>query len=121
MTEEQKSKCETIIHGHAVAAGAGNAVPIPGLGMATDIATMTTMAMALSGVFGSSIPENVAKNIAIASLKRTILKQPIKSIGKELAKFIPFGGSIIASAVSVGMLEAAGWAMAEQLAREAKQ
>ena len=33
MTEEQRNKCHMIIHGHAVAAGAGNAVPVPGLAL----------------------------------------------------------------------------------------
>ena len=121
MTEEQKSKCHTIIHGHAVAAGAGNAVPVPGLGAAVDIATMTTMAMALSAVFGSSITENVAKNLAIATLKRTVLRQPIKSIAKEFAKVIPFVGQAFSATVSIGMLEAAGWNMAEELDREARR
>ena len=61
MTPEQRDRCSTIIHTHAAAAAAGNAIPVPGLGFAADTITMTTMAMALSGVFGSSIPENVAK------------------------------------------------------------
>ena len=121
MTEEQKSKCHAIIHSHAVAAGAGNAVPVPGLGVAADIATMTTMAMALSSVFGSSIPENVAKNLAIVALKREVLKQPLKSIAKELGKLIPIAGSAFAVAVSAGMLEAAGWNMAEELDRESRR
>ena len=121
MTEEQRNKCHMIIHGHAVAAGAGNAVPVPGLGVAADVATMASMAMALSAVFGSSIPENVARNLAISALKRTVLKQPIKTIGKEVGKLIPFVGSYFAATVSVGMLEAAGWSMAEQLDREASR
>ena len=121
MTEEQRNKCHMIIHGHAVAAGAGNAVPVPGLGVAAAVATMASMALALSAVFGSSIPENVARNLAISALKRTVLKQPIKTIGKEVGKLIPFVGSYFAATVSVGMLEAAGWSMAEQLDREASR
>ena len=119
MTEEQKSKCQIIIHSHAVAAAGGNAIPVPVLGVATDIITMTTMAMALSAVFGSDIEKNVAQNLAIAALKKKLLEQPIKSIAKELGKLIPFAGSAVAASVSAGMLEAAGWTMAEQLAKEA--
>lgn len=115
MTEEQRKKCHTIIHSHAVAAAAGNAIPVPGLGVAADITTMTTMAMALSAVFGSDITRNVAKNIAIEGMKRTILKQPLKTITKEVAKFIPIFGQIAASSISVTMLETAGWAMANEL------
>lgn len=115
MTEEQRKKCHTIIHSHAVAAAAGNAIPVPGLGVAADITTMTTMAMSLSAVFGSSIPENVAKNMAIATIKSTLLKQPLKTIAKEVSKFIPGLGQIVAPSISVAMLESAGWAMANEL------
>lgn len=115
MTDEENTKCHAIIHAHAVAAAAGNAVPVPGLGIAVDTVTMTTMCMALSTVFGGSIPENVAKGMAISAIKSTMLKQPLKTLGKELGKLIPFLGSIVAPAVSVGMLEAAGWVLAEEL------
>lgn len=92
MTSEQEAKCHAIIHTHAAVAAGGNIVPVPGLGIAADIVTMTTMAMALSAVFGDSIPENVAKNIAVAAIKRTVLKQPLKTAAKELSKFIPILG-----------------------------
>lgn len=115
MTDEENTKCHAIIHSHAVAAAAGNAVPVPGLGVAVDIATMTTMCMALSTVFGSSIPENVAKGMAVTAIKSTMLKQPIKTIAKELSKFVPFLGSVVASSVSLAMLEAAGWVLAKEL------
>ncbi|MBQ7704870.1 MAG: hypothetical protein IJT73_05530 [Selenomonadaceae bacterium] len=116
MTDEEKSKCKKIIHSHAVAAAAGNLVPIPGLGVAVDTVTMTTMAMALSAVFGSSITENVAQAMAINAIKQTALKQPIKSIAKEVSKFIPILGQTVAPSISVIMLESAGWALANQMA-----
>lgn len=47
MTAEQEKQCHAIIHTHVVAAGAGNAIPVPGLGGATDVGTMVTMAKAL--------------------------------------------------------------------------
>ena len=115
MTDEENAKCHAIIHAHAVAAAGGNAVPVPGLGVAVDVVTMTTMCMALSAVFNSSIPENVAKGMAISAIKSTMLKQPIKTVAKELSKFIPILGSIVAPAVSVTMLEAAGWILANEL------
>ena len=120
MTEEEKSKCHKIIHTHAAMAAAGNAVPIPGAGFAVDTITMTTMAMALSAVFGSSIPENVAKNMAVNAIKQTALKSPIKTAAKELSKFIPGLGQIVAPSVSVVMLEAAGWCLAEELSNKRK-
>lgn len=121
MTDEQEMQCHGIIHSHAVAAAAGNAVPVPGLGVATDIVTMTTMAMALSAVFGGDIPENVAKNVAIAALKRTLLKQPLKTLAKEASKLIPGLGQVVAPAMSVAMHESAGWVMAKDLERRAQQ
>lgn len=120
MTEEEKSKCEKIIHFHAAAAGAGNLIPIPGTGIAADTITMTTMAMTLASVFGGSITEAVAKNMAINAIKATMLKQPIKTLTKELSKFIPFLGQVVAPTISIAMLEAAGWALAEELAQKSK-
>ena len=61
MTAEQEKQCHAIIHTHAVDAGAGNAIPVPGVGVATDVGNLVTMAMALSAVFGDNITENVAK------------------------------------------------------------
>ena len=116
MTEQEKSKCQKIIHGHAMAAAAGNLVPIPGVGLAADTVTMTTMALALSAVFGGSVTESVAKNMAINSIVATIKKQPVRVIAKEISKVVPFVGSLVAPTISVAMLEAAGWLLAEQLA-----
>ena len=118
MTEEEKSKCRKIIHGHAAAAAAGNMVPAPGVGIAVDTVTMTTMAMALASVFGGSITESVAKNMATAAIIATIKKQPIKVITKEVSKILPFIGQLVAPTISVAMLESAGWLLADDLAAE---
>lgn len=118
MTEAEKGKCRAIIHGHAVAAAAGNLVPVPGVGLATDTVTMTTMAMALASVFGGSITESVAKNMAINAIVATIKKQPVKVISKELSKVVPIIGQLIAPSISVAMLESAGWLLAEDLATQ---
>lgn len=115
MTESQESKCHVIIHGHAVACGAGNLVPLPGLGCSVDIATMVTMCMCLAAVFGGNITEEVAKGLAIAALKRTLLKHPVKVVTKEFVKLIPGLGQLVAPAISVVMIEAAGWSMAKEL------
>lgn len=115
MTEDQEQKCHTIIHSHAVAAAAGNAIPVPGLGIATDMVTMTTMTMSLCAVFGGSISEEAAKTLAIAAIKNTMLKQPIKTLAKELSKLIPGLGQIVAPSIAVVMIEAAGWVLAKDL------
>jgi uncharacterized protein (DUF697 family) len=121
MNEEQKKKCHYIIHAHAVAAGAGNAVPVPGLGVATDLVTITSMTMSLVAVFGGSLTEEAAKAIAIASFKNSMLKQPIKVITKELSKFIPFLGQAVAPTISVVIIEAVGWNIANELYAESLQ
>ena len=115
MTEEQESKCHKIIHSHAVAGAAGNALPVPGLGIATDMVTMTTMTMSLCAVFGGSLTEEAAKALAIATMKNTLLKQPIKTLTKELSKLIPGLGQAVAPSISLVMLEAAGWTLAKEL------
>ncbi len=115
MDQETKARCQKIIHSHAVAAAAGNAVPVPGLGIAADMVTMTTMTMALCATLGGNITEESAKAMSIMALKNTMLKQPIKVITKELSKFVPFLGQIVAPAVSVVMLESAGWILANDI------
>lgn len=116
MTDDEKRKCNVIIHGHAAAAAAGNMVPVPGVGIAVDTVTMTTMAMALASVFGGSITESVAKNMAVNAIIAAIKKQPVKTISKELSKIVPILGQLVAPSISVAMLESAGWLLAEDLA-----
>ena len=118
ITDAEKSKCKKIIHGHAAAAAAGNLVPVPMVGLATDTVTMTTMAMALASVFGGSITESVAKNMAINAIIATMKKQPVRIIAKEISKVVPVVGQLVAPSISVAMLEAAGWLLAEELAAE---
>lgn len=117
ITEAEREDCHFIIHSHAVAAAAGNAAPVPGLGVAVDTITMTTMAMALASRFGGSIPESVAKNMAVNAIKQTMLKQPIKTVAKELSKLIPGLDQLVAPSISVTMLETAGWILAEELSK----
>ena len=115
MTNDQETKCHAIIHTHAAAAAAGNLVPVPGLGIASDMVTMTSMTMSLCAVFGGSLTQEAAKAIAIAAIKKTMLKQPIKTLTKELSKLIPGLGQVVAPSISVVMLEAAGWTLAKEL------
>lgn len=117
MTDEQNRKCHAIIHSAAVAAGAGNLLPVPGTGVAADMVAMTAMTISLAAMFGGNLSEEAARGLALAAIKNTMLKQPIKMLGKELAKLLPILGQIVAPAISVTLLEAAGWSIAEDLAR----
>lgn len=118
MTDEELSTCRKIIHGHAVAAAAGNLVPVPGVGLATDTVTMTTMAMALASALGGSITESVAKTMAINAVIATIKRQPVRIIAKEVSKIVPVVGQLVAPSISVAMLESAGWLLANELVAE---
>lgn len=118
MTDSEKRKCRAIIHSHAVMAGAGNLLPIPGTGLAADTITMTTMAMALASVFGGSITESVAKTMAINAIISTVKKNTVKTFVKEVTKVVPFLGQMVSPAISVAMLESAGWSLANQLDEE---
>lgn len=113
-TQNTNSKCHAIIHSAAVACGAGNAVPVPGTGWAADTIALTGMAISLASVFGKDLTKSAASAMAIAVLKKQILKQPLKYIGKELGKLVPWGGQAVAAVVSAGLVEAAGWSMVRQ-------
>lgn len=121
MTDEQRIRCHAIIHSAAIAAGGGNAVPVPVLGLAADTAALVGMAIGLAAVFGQSIPESAAKAMAVDALKKSLLKQPVKVIAKELSKIIPVFGSVFAATVSVGLVEAAGWTLAGDFERAAQK
>lgn len=118
MTADQESSCHKIIHSCAAGAAAGNLIPVPGTGIAADMVAMTAMTMSLAAVFGGNLTEEAAKGLAIAAIKNTMLKQPIKTLTKELSKLIPFIGQIVAPSISVVMLEAAGWSIAKDLDRK---
>lgn len=115
MTNDQENKCHTIIHSHAAAAAAGNLVPVPGAGFAVDTIAMTSMCLSLAAVFGGKMDEALAKALAIDAIKKAILKNPIKTVVKEISKIIPGLGQIVAPTLSVAILEAAGWILAKEL------
>lgn len=118
MTHDQENSCRKIIHSAAAAAAAGNLIPVPGTGIAADMVAMTAMTMSLAAIFGGSLTEEVAKGLAISAIKNTMLKQPIKTLAKELSKLIPGLGQVIAPSISAVMLEAAGWSIARDLDRQ---
>ena len=141
MNSSESLKCHAIIHSFAIASGAGNAIPTPGVGVAVDIGCMASMCMSLAAVFAKDSTGAVKEGMMIAALKRAITKLALKELpkkkaAKELAKFlakhiikrmsvkcaakegvktIPIIGSIIASTLSVAMIEAEGWKLAKDM------
>lgn len=119
ITEDEKKRCHVVIHTHAVLVGAGNAVPVPGLGFAADVGTMTTMAIALSQIFNDKpLDKNVAFSLVTGVLKRLLLRYPIRMLAKEASKLIPGLGQVVAPTISIGMIESAGWVLVNQFAKE---
>lgn len=117
MSPQQQSKCQAIIHSAAATAGAGNLIPVPGAGVAVDLVVMTAMCAGLASVFGGNISEQVARGMAVTALKNTMLKQPVKTLTKELSKLVPYLGLLVAPSLSVALVEAAGWSIAQELAQ----
>ena len=117
MTRIQRHQCHRIIHSAALAAGAGNLLPVPGTGVAADVVAMTSMSVALATLFGADLNEEVARALALTTLKNTVLKQPVRTLSKELSKAVPLLGQLLAPTLSVGLIEAAGWSMAHDLAQ----
>jgi len=103
---------------HSCRGGAGNGFPIPGLELAIDSAAITVMALSLSAVFGGGLTEAFAKSLAFTAIKSQIQKQPVKYIGKEFSKLIPFAGSVFCAGLSAALIEAAGWEIANHLDRK---
>ena len=110
-TTNINTKCHAIIHAAAVASGAGNAIPIPGTGLAADSIALTGMAVALATLFGKNITKSAASAMAVTALKEQFLSHPLKFFGKELSKLVPFGGQALSAMVSAGLVEAAGWSL----------
>ncbi|MCQ2377804.1 MAG: hypothetical protein MJ016_01150 [Victivallaceae bacterium] len=107
MNTSQRNKCHAIIHTHAAVATTANAgIPIPGVGIIADFAAFTSMTVQLALVFDRSLTDGAAKGIAIAAIKKYLLRAPIAAV----AKFIPFANAIASCAI----MEGTGWIIASQ-------
>ena len=112
MTKDERSKCEDIIHGHAWAVIGGSL--IPGVGTPINVAALTTMTMALANVFNVSMTETLATTTAINGLKEFASRMVVS----EFVKVFPGIGNVAAAALTVTMIESAGWQIAENFAAQ---
>lgn len=113
MTEDERTKCQLIIHGHAAGVAVGNAATfIPGLGATIDQAALTTMTLALAAVFDVSITRTMAATLGAEQLKKFVKKK----ILKEALKLFPGPGTAASTALSISIIESAGWALANEFA-----
>ena len=110
MTKRERSQCEDIIHGHAWACIGGSL--IPGVGTPVNMAALTTMTMALANVFNVSMTETLAAATAVNGLKELAGRMVVS----EFIKVFPGLGTIASAALTVTMIESAGWQIAENFA-----
>jgi uncharacterized protein (DUF697 family) len=120
MNSQQKSECHVIIHTAAAASASSTLIPVPLTGFAVDAVVMVAMVMNLARVFhlDSTVDEDLAKGLAIAALKKQLLKHPVKYLTREFSKTLPMAGTAISGGLSLMLTEAAGWKIAEQFSRE---
>ena len=121
MNSQQKSECRVIIHTAAAASASSTLIPVPLTGFAVDAAVMVAMVMNLARVFhlDTTVNEDLARGMAIAAVKKQLLKHPIKYLTREFSKTLPMAGTAISGGLSQALTEAAGWKIAEQFARNA--
>ena len=121
MNSQQKSECHVIIHTAAAASASSTLIPVPLTGFAVDAVVMVAMVMNLARVFhlDSTVDEDLAKGLAIAALKKQLLKHPVKYLTREFSKTLPMAGTAISGGLSLALTEAAGWKIAEQFSRNA--
>ena len=121
MNSQHKSECHVIIHTAAAASASSTLIPVPFTGFAVDAAVMVAMVMNLARVFhlDSTVNEDLAKGLAIAALKKQLLKHPVKYLTREFSKTLPMAGTAISGGLSLMLTEAAGWKIAEQFSRDA--
>ena len=119
MLERKRDLAYKHVHGAAAAAAAVNALPVPGAGIAADIAAIVAMNVLVFKTFNLD-PSRVSSDMppqlkaAVASMLRFgtkegviyLLKRVSASLAAtEIAKWVPLMGTAVAVATTVGMIE----------------
>lgn len=112
MNSDQKSNCHKIIH---TAAGFGAGIAqLPGADVPIIIGIEITMTISLGAVFGVSLTESSAKAIVLATAG-TIAG---RGISQGLVGWIPLFGNMINAGTAFTVVEALGWAIANDFANK---
>ena len=106
LTNDEKVKCNAIIHSASVATGAMGIIPIGPADTLMITPTQIGMIISLGAVFNIPTPENAAKSI----LSGLALSIGGRAAAATLLNFIPIAGWIIKGATAAGLTEAIGWA-----------
>lgn len=116
MTNDQKIKCNAIIHtasASAAAVGAGLA-QVPGSDNALLTPIQLTMTISLGKVFDIELTETTAK-AAIASVAASTIG---RTVTQFLVGWIPGFGNAINATTAAGLTEAMGWTLADDFAKQ---
>lgn len=107
LSEDQKKKCNTIIHPAAVAAGGVSTglAQIPLSDNAIIMPIQITMITALGAVFGIDVTEGIAKGIIGGATASFIGRGAVQ----VLVGWMPGVGNVINTATAAGITEAIGW------------
>lgn len=119
-----------IVKQRAATSGAVAAVPVPGVDVATDIGIMLEVIKKINRLFGLSAEEideldgeekhtiavlitSIGSDFAGKVITKELITKALTKIGvkvttKQVAKFIPFAGAVIAGSISYGTMHTLG-------------
>jgi GTP-binding protein Era len=117
LNNEVQKKCEYIIHGAAVSAGAVGLSPIPGSDAPALLGIQISMLIALGSTLQIPMTEHFAKSLA----KNALAQQAGKMLAGQLAKAIPFIGSVANAGVAFGLTETLGWDFVNEYSKQTYQ
>lgn len=107
--EEEKNKCNYIIHSASVAAAGVGLAPVPGADIGFITAIQVGMILGLARVFSISVTKEWAESTA----KTALTGQIGKYLAGQLIKLIPGIGSVSNATIAAALTEALGWEIAE--------
>ena len=112
MPEDQKQKCNTIIHGAAVAAGGA------GSGLAqvpmADSAIITPIQIGMIIALGKVFDQNITKSAANAIFSGMVASFAGRTASQLLVGWLPLVGNAVNAATAASLTELVGWNSAEQ-------
>lgn len=118
MTSDQENKCNVIIHGASVAAGAAGAglAQLPGSDNAVIVPIQVGMIIALGAVFEIELTQSAA----LATLGTATATLVGRGVSQWLVGWIPVVGNIVNAGTAAGVTETIGWAIAKNFASQYK-
>ncbi|MCD7715097.1 MAG: hypothetical protein LUI39_01410 [Lachnospiraceae bacterium] len=117
MTNNEKNKCNAIIHSasaEAAAVGAGLA-QIPGSDNLVITPIQLAMTIALGKVFGINLSESAAK-AAVGSVAASTIGRTASQV---LIGWLPGVGNVINASTAAALTETMGWTLAKEFEKEA--